>query len=188
MCFTRHSDWSFSHQQHWANPFREIIDGENECGLQLICYLTMNSRDRLDNNISFMFNASNISLHVIMKARITITTFDKGKNEAKGKRKTKKWNLIRTWLVAWTWLGLELDSYNEQTRIQPAKCCCMLVLLFHVKRELFTLTYEDQSMRQEMQAIYLGEVYNIHKTRLSMTKLISSNIRKTKSSLGGSLD
>ena len=57
---------------------------------------TMNSRDRVDNNISFMFNASNISWHIIMKARITITAFDEDKNEAKGKRKQKKRNLTRT--------------------------------------------------------------------------------------------
>ena len=60
----------------------------------------MNSRDRFDNNISFMFKASNISWHIIMKARITITAFDKDKNEAKGKKKTEETesdsNLIRT--------------------------------------------------------------------------------------------
>ena len=52
------------------------------------------SRDRIDNNISFMFNASNISWHIIMKARITIGAFDQDKNEAKGKRKQRG-----TWLV-----------------------------------------------------------------------------------------
>ena len=40
----------------------------------------MNSRDRVDMNISFMFNASNISWHIIMKARIKITGFDEDKN------------------------------------------------------------------------------------------------------------
>ena len=45
------------------------------------------SRDRVDNNISFMFNASFISWHIIMKATITATAFDQDKNEAKGKRK-----------------------------------------------------------------------------------------------------
>ena len=48
---------------------------------------TMNSRDRVDdNNISFMFNASNISWHIIMKTTITITAFDQDENEAKGRR------------------------------------------------------------------------------------------------------
>ena len=54
---------------------------------------TMNSRDRVDNNIklmSFMFNASNISWHIIMKARITIRAFDQDKNEAKRKKKTEE--------------------------------------------------------------------------------------------------
>ena len=37
-----------------------------------------------------MLNASNISWHIIMKARITITAFDQDKNKAKGKRKYKK--------------------------------------------------------------------------------------------------
>ena len=46
----------------------------------------MNSRDRVDNNVSFMFNASNISWHIIMEARITITAFDiKTKTKQKGK-------------------------------------------------------------------------------------------------------
>ena len=45
------------------------------------------SRDRVDNNILFMFNASNINWHIIVKATITITAFDQDKNEAKGKRK-----------------------------------------------------------------------------------------------------
>ena len=44
---------------------------------------TMNSRDRVDDNISFMFDASNISWHIIMKARIIIIAFDQDKNEAK---------------------------------------------------------------------------------------------------------
>ena len=66
----------------------------------------MNSRDRIDNIISFMFNASNISWHIIMKARITITAFDKDKKEAKGKKKTRN----GTWL--------ELGSYNEQTQFE----------------------------------------------------------------------
>ena len=48
----------------------------------------MNSRDRVDNNISFMFNASNIRWHIAMKGRITITAFDK--NEAKKKQTKKK--------------------------------------------------------------------------------------------------
>ena len=59
----------------------------------------MNSRVRFDNNNSFMFYASNISWHIIMKARITITAFDQDKNEAKGEKKQKKRNLTRTWLV-----------------------------------------------------------------------------------------
>ena len=42
----------------------------------------MNSCDHADNN------ASNISWHIIMKARITVTAFDKDKNEAK--RKTEE--------------------------------------------------------------------------------------------------
>ena len=45
---------------------------------------TMNSRDRVDDN------ASNISWHIIMRARITITAFDQDKNEAKGRRRQKK--------------------------------------------------------------------------------------------------
>ena len=60
----------------------------------------MNSRDRVDNNISFMFNASNIRWHIVMKGRVTITAFDK--NEAKKtnkKKKEKKRSLTRTWLV-----------------------------------------------------------------------------------------
>ena len=65
----------------------------------------MNSRDRVDNNISFMFNASNIRWHIVMKGRITITAFDKDKNEAKKKKKKNRRN------GAW----LELDSYNEQS-------------------------------------------------------------------------
>ena len=48
----------------------------------------MNSRDRVDNNISFMFNASNIRWHIVMKGRVKITAFDK--NEAKKNKKTKK--------------------------------------------------------------------------------------------------
>ena len=48
----------------------------------------MNSRDRVDNNISFMFNASNIRWHIVMKGRVTITAFDK--NEAKKKKRKKK--------------------------------------------------------------------------------------------------
>ena len=52
----------------------------------------MNSRDRVDNNISFMFNASNISWHIIMKARITITAFDQDKNESKQKEKDNRRN------------------------------------------------------------------------------------------------
>ena len=50
----------------------------------------MNSRDRVDNNISFMFNASNIRWHIVMKGRITITAFDKDKNEAKKKKKNRR--------------------------------------------------------------------------------------------------
>ena len=68
----------------------------------------MNSRDRVDKKISFMFSASNITWHIIMKARITITAFDQDKNEVKGKRKQETEpdsNLTRT----------GLDSYNEQT-------------------------------------------------------------------------
>ena len=38
MGFTSRSDWSLSSQQHWTNPFRKSIDGENEWGLGLICY------------------------------------------------------------------------------------------------------------------------------------------------------
>ena len=53
----------------------------------------MNSHDRVDDNISFMFNASNISWHIIMKA------FDQDKIEAKWRRKQKKRNPTRTWLV-----------------------------------------------------------------------------------------
>ena len=64
----------------------------------------MNSHDRVDNNISFMFNASNIRWHIVMKGRITITAFDK--NEAK-KNKQKKNRRNGAWL--------ELDSYNEQS-------------------------------------------------------------------------
>ena len=48
----------------------------------------MNSRDRVDNIISFMFNASNIRWHIVMKGRVTITAFDK--NEEKKKKKKKK--------------------------------------------------------------------------------------------------
>ena len=47
---------------------------------------TMNSRDRVGNNISFMFNASKIRCHIIMKAMITFTDFDQKENEAKGKK------------------------------------------------------------------------------------------------------
>ena len=46
-----------------------------------------------------MFNASNIRWHIVMKGRITITAFDKDKNEAK-KKKTEETepdsNLTRT--------------------------------------------------------------------------------------------
>ena len=70
---------------------------------------TMNSRKRVDNNISFMFNASSISWHIIMRARIIISAFDQDEDGAKGKRKQQKRNLTRPGL------GLELDSYNEQT-------------------------------------------------------------------------
>ena len=66
----------------------------------------MNSRDRVDNIISFMFNASNIRWHIVMKGRVKITAFDKDKNEAK---KTNKKKNRRN--GAW----LELDSYNEQS-------------------------------------------------------------------------
>ena len=65
----------------------------------------MNSRDRVDNNISFMFNASNIRWHIVMKGRIKITAFYKYKNEPKKKKKKNRRN------GAW----LELDSYNEQS-------------------------------------------------------------------------
>ena len=65
----------------------------------------MNSRDRVDNNISFMFNASNIRWHIVMKGRVTITAFDK--NEAKKTNKKKKNRRNGAWL--------ELDSYNEQS-------------------------------------------------------------------------
>ena len=50
----------------------------------------MNPRERVDNNISVMFNASNISYHIVMKVKLTITTFDTDKNEAKGKKEDIK--------------------------------------------------------------------------------------------------
>ena len=37
-----------------------------------------------------MFNVSKISWHIIMKARITITAFDQGKNKTKGKKKIEE--------------------------------------------------------------------------------------------------
>ena len=47
-----------------------------------------------------MFNALNIRWHIVMKGRITITAFDKDKNEAKKKKKTEETepdsNLTRT--------------------------------------------------------------------------------------------
>ena len=59
----------------------------------------MNSRDRVDNIISFMFNASNIRWHIVMKGRVTITAFDKNEEKKKKKKKQKKRSLTRTWLV-----------------------------------------------------------------------------------------
>ena len=59
----------------------------------------MNSRDRVDNIISFMFNASNIRWHIVMKGRVTITAFDKNeekKKKKKKKKKQKKRSLTRT--------------------------------------------------------------------------------------------
>ena len=56
----------------------------------------MNSRDRVDNNISFMFNALNIRWHIVMKGRITITAFDKNEAKKKKKKKKKKRSLTRT--------------------------------------------------------------------------------------------
>ena len=69
-------------------------------------------RTGVNLQIALTIISSNISWHIIMKARITITAFDKDKNEAKGKTKTEETepdsNLTR---------DLELDSYNEQTLV-----------------------------------------------------------------------
>ena len=64
----------FSHQQHRISTLRKIIDGKNEQGMRLISLkkllpiMNMNSRDRVHGeNISFMFNVSNSSWHIIMQ-------------------------------------------------------------------------------------------------------------------------
>ena len=76
---------------------------------------------------------------------------------------------------------LQVWTENNHMKIQPDKICWMLLSLGHVNRDLFTLTYEGQPVRQEMQVTYLGEVID---ARLSMIKQIDNNIRKAKSALG----
>ena len=70
---------------------------------------------------------------------------------------------------------------SDHIKIQPDKICWMLVSLGDVNQDLFTLTYEGQPVRQEMQVTYLGEVID---ARLSVIEHISNNIRKAKSAFG----
>ena len=81
---------SFSHQQHWTNPFRTIIDSENKRGMGLISFKTlpptMKSHDCIiRGNISLMFDVSNSSWQIIMKSKNHDQRY-RDKNETKGKR------------------------------------------------------------------------------------------------------
>ena len=61
-------------------------------------------------------------------------------------------------------------------RIQPDKVCCMLV-----HRHLLSLTFAGETIRQELEVTYLGQVIDC---LLTMVKHDSNNINKAKKALG----
>ena len=66
-------------------------------------------------------------------------------------------------------------------RIQPDKLCWMLVTLRRVDRHLLSLTYAGETIGQEVEVMYLGQVIDCW---LTMVKDISNNINKAKKALG----
>ena len=66
-------------------------------------------------------------------------------------------------------------------RIQPDKVCWMLVTLRRVDRHLLSLTYAGETIRQEVEVMYLGQVIDC---RLTIVTHISDNDSKAKKALG----